>query len=165
LGAAIGSFILVLLTLWAIIVSQQALRTTRRIFEQQNMPYLQISDFQISNDTLYFTITNLGQYPAKITGVDFNIGAALTTDSSGTIKSIRKTVFKPPPPINKYVTKEYPVRSYVVGDSFDPKYKSIFKGYVTYNADEIKTNRVYMFEVSISDFQFTENANYYDGTK
>ena len=140
------NFFMTIATLGAIFFTYQSVQLTRKAvkdnaenFKLQNRPYLQVGDFKLVGDTLSYTISNLGQYPARITQGKFNdipmtpdgvpdLYQEIVTDSGDRAQDYTingrwanptaKTYLKPIfdfTIINSYVTKEIPLHNFFYG--------------------------------------------------
>jgi hypothetical protein len=126
-------------------VAEKTIAENNKAFSIQNMPFLQVQDMSLHGDTMYYTLANLGGYPAKIESGKFgmttlfsdeffyhafrdNLASAEIIMMEGEPDPMALIDSRPSKTIpladkaiiNNYVTKEYPVRRSQVG--YVPKY-------------------------------------------
>lgn len=168
----------------AVIISAKALKTTKDIFTNSNTPYLQVGDIKLNGDTVFYSIANFGQYPAKILqgrfgaiemsfeegieGVDIENpaitkGPLIREDSTGKLVSDYKYIHLfDSTLINTYVVKEYPIRRHQVKMKTrypfsKPKY--YFFGEILYTNEVNGEKRKYIFNVILPQIEFVSNTN------
>lgn len=129
----LGTGIAIYFTYKSVKLTRKAVADNVENFRLQNMPYLQVGDFKYRNDTFFFRLFNLNQYPAKVKRGGFaasgqptigNLGAITTPNDSFPTLHIDGTFTMRPTSIytvlNKYVIKDSPI------DAFIPKVDHIF---------------------------------------
>ena len=181
LNLAVGIVVLALMGLMvyqtgkSLKLTRWAIQRNDSIFIYQTTPYLQVQNLRRSNDTVYYSIVNLGLYPAKIKegrfgyapldlnafGLDKNnptnysvLSAAINPD--GTLGQSRTRTYSDTTVINAYVIKENPVnRTKVRYDeatvlNYLPKsWEDCFFGQIVYQNEVTRQMRVYFFNVRL----------------
>jgi hypothetical protein len=154
-------------------IARQAIGYADSSFKIQNKPFLQVSDFKIEGDRLYYTISNLGQYPAKISTARFGINF-LPFEVENPVASIFDNQMKPmydPTFINTYVVKETSIRRFCEGAESrmyrlqnEEGSRPHFFGEIIYTNEGTNNSRLYFFNIKISgnptpQFEFISNVN------
>jgi|GEM_PF-3671212 len=140
-----------------------ALEKAQKNFQTQNEPYLQIGapTFDTPGVTKQFSVSfevqNLGNYPAKIVAEKLKFeGCELPPIANSFSYPEDDTLYL----IDKYVTKENPIKSGISADSvfFDKRNDSLMKtgklkvyfwGYIQYVNLVTKLSRIYTFKIMI----------------
>jgi len=149
-------------------ISQKTIDESNKLFAVQNLPYLQIQNLRLSNDTLFYSIANLGQYPAKINQGAFGFPIATKAmDGLPLIDTIvvKGNLLKPlydPTIIEAYVVKESPLNGSQRKCFPLPKNGEImtyFAGRISYTNEGTGQKREYVFNILLPTFEFTLNVN------
>lgn len=183
IGVVVNALILIGAVV-AILFNNKSIKSIEKTFDIENMPYLQVGEIKISGDTVFYSISNLGQYPAKIIQGRFGIIMANLHELSTPIKDqpslykgpefeydpvLKKKVVKIPKEkyvdssfINIYIVKEYPFKHFQVKLNLlkeEPKWHYYFFGEIVYQNEVNGDKRKYIFNVDLPKMEFINNQN------
>jgi hypothetical protein len=173
----IATLATIILMMIAVNQTSKSLSLTRETLVSHNTPALQIQDMRVSGDSIFYSIANLGQYPAKILEAKFAYAyinldhptvnkenpikyVALVSEEieeGDSIIKISSQGLTDSSITNTYLLKEYPVERWQKRNQISKlannrdalKNKNCFFGQIIYRDEDRKVNRVYYFNALV----------------